>query len=773
MKKIGLLTWTEYENYGTYLQWYALNTVIKELNYDCITINYTSNKNKRKGYIDLLFEKPLSFIILIFRKIIVRCVQKNGLIPFKQLVKKHVKYSEFRKNHFQLTSEVNTSSELFILNQKFDAFICGSDQIWNPYTFDTHFFLDFVTLGTKKIAYAPSIGAERIDNRSISIAIKNLLSDFTHISIREKSGSELLEKIVNRDIPVVLDPTLLLSKEHWTGVADKKYRITGSYILCYFLGNNEHYWKEIQEIALEKKLELVVIPVYKKDLSRGTIKVNDVGPAQFISLIKYAELVLTDSYHGSIFSILFEKKFVVYKRFSKFSHKNQNTRIFNLLDILSLEEVLVTKRNSISKILSKTINFHDVNTKLHIKKMYSLQYLNNALSVSTTDKHGDQYIITNTCCGCGACAAVCPNNAIKIEENDRGFLHYSLNNDLCIKCNKCRNVCPFYTIESKVIDNSSKLFSAQSKSNNVLLSSSSGGFSHELINLYSKSNMSVTGCVYDSNLKRAITKTHFNGVSNFNYSYFQGSKYLQSNFSQVFKDILLSDGGLITGTPCQIAAIDNYLNIINKREDFLLVDLICHGVPSALLWDKYISEKSKKYNVDSKFQVKFRNKKYGWSKMYITLSNNKIVKSFSDKNDLFYSFFLSGNCYMEACYECNYRCSSSADIRIGDFWGDKYRKNTTGVSMVLAITNKGKEVLSDKNLHIRMNIKEHTISEYYNTQQTKNFYKPVEYDNIIQSLNGNVSLQKLKKRYCSVSDFKLKFQPLLKYFFNKIKAKYG
>ena len=211
-----------------------------------------------------------------------------------------------------------------------------------------------------------------------------------------------------------------------------------------------------------------------------------------------------------------------------------------------------------------------------------------------------------------------------------------------------------------------------------------------------------------------------------------GSKYLQSFTQNAFKEISKIKQGVIIGTPCQIASIDNYLRITEKRNNFILIDLICHGVPSYLLWDKLIKELNIKIQ-----DVQFRNKKYKHKKV-LTINSKKI------NNKKFYNYYDSGLIFNECCYDCNYREACSSDIRIGDFWG-KNSKN--GISKVLINTKSGYNLFNQ--IIDNIDCTEENIINYYKNQQKKNVILPIERYYLINELkNKSNTLSKLSSKYC-------------------------
>ena len=675
----------------------------------------------------------------------------NPPLKLEKYNARHSRFSEFKKHNFKMTNECITASDLFLLNEKFDAFVCGSDQIWSPFCFDSHFYLDFVDDDSKKIAYAPSIGTNKINNLYIEGQIGYLLKKFEYISIRENSGAEVVKKLTDRIVPVVLDPTMLITQNDWSQLENKINNLPEKYIFCYFLGNNETYWKYVYKLSKKTNLPLVIVPVYKNDFRRNAYVPNDIGPAEFLYLIHNAAFICTDSFHGSIFSIIFKKNMAVFKRFKEHESLNQNTRLETLLDTFHLQNRMAANTKSLYKIYDEPIDYVLIDGILKARQLFSRDFLSNALKTSTELKRHVDYAVTNTCCGCGACEVVCPENAVTVVMDQNGFMQFSVNQDLCTHCKKCRLVCPYSKHDVVKITKNTPLYAAYSKKNSVLLTSSSGGIGFELMNYYKEKQEAVAGCAYDSVSKTSAVKFINYATAdepNDDISKFQGSKYIQSIFIDTLKQIDTIEHGIITGLPCQISAAHNYLTLKKRRKDFLLVDLICHGVPSQLLWDKYINEKKELYGFKDNPHVIWRNKPLGWAQRFIFLSNlDKNINLWSEQDD-FYAFFLAGNCYLPSCYECNYRNASCADIRIGDYWGPRYKNSKTGVSMVLPLTENGKTVFAELNYLNRIEYTKTDIKDYFKVQQTENSYRSLEYGNVIDGFKSDVLLSILKKEYC-------------------------
>jgi ferredoxin len=615
MLKTGLMTWFTYNNYGTVLQLYALNSVIKQLGFDNEIINYIPKRPYKDPIINYILKHPFLFANeIIFRA--------NNLIyrKYKHLLSSKIeKFDSFKKSEFSFSKECRTASELFQLNDRYDIFICGSDQIWSPLCFDEKYFLDYVNETRKMIAYAPSIGVDNITNEYIAERMRKLISRFEKLSVREDAGKDIIYNISRKNAQQVLDPTLLLGKDEWEDLLDDKadYVHDEKYILCYFLGNSKKYWNIVKRLSKKMNLPINVIPNTSKDYARPFNIISDVGPRDFIRLVRKAHIICTDSFHGTIFSIIFNKLFFTFPRFRKNDPKNQNSRIYCLLKSLSLEDRLIfNQRNALSKI-NEIVNFAPVHEILNKERKKSINYLSKSLSsidIDLSKKEDRDFIITNTCCGCGACASVCTNQAVKVGLNENGFYESKINNDICIRCEKCRMVCPFVSSKPKKLDAIS-LFAAYSQNMTILNRSSSGGIAQELADYFNSNGEDVFGCIYNAKTRQAETiRIKSNEKDKLTLC---GSKYLQSNMNGIYQELKSSKGGVFFGTPCQIAAVDLWLRKEHKREKILLVDLICHGVPTYLLWKNYLDEGHKKYHYGENPQVKFRLKKYGWRKKCI------------------------------------------------------------------------------------------------------------------------------------------------------------
>ena len=372
MQKVGIMTWFQYHNYGTALQVTALSEILKKMDCSPMVIQYYTNPNAVEDVNE-------SFFGGFVRKVVLR-LKYFGKVQYSS-TEREKKFDEFLSNHLQFTDKCETLSELGTLNDEFDYFICGSDQIWSPSYFDPHYFLDFVIDDSKKIAYAPSIGLSKIKNNEIKKEMARLCRSFAHLSTREESGSKIIDCITEKKVKTVLDPTLLLDKNEWSKFESKDISMPNvPYLLVYMLGQNEQHWKVIHKIAMELKLKIKIIPVFRKDFLRNGCIMFPIGPAEFLSLIRSASFICTDSFHGMAFSVNYGKQFVVFERFLPDDPINQNSRIYNLAEKFDLGNRILAKDININMI-SNDIDYNHVYFKLNSYITESLKYLQGSLRV--------------------------------------------------------------------------------------------------------------------------------------------------------------------------------------------------------------------------------------------------------------------------------------------------------------------------------------------------------------------------------------------------------
>lgn len=350
MQKIGIITWHYLDNYGSALQAYALQKYIKKQNHKVEIINY------RQG-------AKTGMLISLFRNI-------KYIIFFNS---RKSKFNRFRKKHFSETRMVGTIKELINANYRYDKVICGSDQIWSWKRFDEAYYLAFISSNnTKKYSYAAST-MEKYSPAQEKL-ITNYLSTFEKISVREEKGVEIIQNLTKKKVHEVIDPTLLLQKEEWHSLIKQKKKnvIPKKYILCYLIGDENkyenivNYYKEVYDCE-----EIININITGEHKFGKLIK--NASPTEFLKYIYNAEAVITDSYHGVLFGINFEKELIAVKRFEENSKDNQNERIYNILRKIGLMERYVNAKDK--KTFKNKIDYKIVNKKLDMLREKSYKFL--------------------------------------------------------------------------------------------------------------------------------------------------------------------------------------------------------------------------------------------------------------------------------------------------------------------------------------------------------------------------------------------------------------
>lgn len=345
MKKIGIVT-IQSMNYGNRLQNYALQEVLKKYG-DC----YTLYKNKdRIG---------LKADIRILAHIIRSKTRSDYFSKFN-------KYIQYDKK--------TTSSDCEISNQ-YDYFVAGSDQIWNP-LFKFNDDIEFLSFANddQKIAYAASIGLSELPTEYVDL-YEARLKGFKAISMREEAGTRIVKDIIGKtDIVTVLDPTLLLEKEQWDKISKmSKYQPDKPYVFKYILGIDNHEVDlEIEKMAKSKNLEIFDL----KENSKGDNR--PIGPAEFISLIENSEMVFTDSFHGTVFSLVYERPFYTVLRPAQEGYGDMSSRIETLLNMVNMTNRMVGSSNDI-KSIECDCSFEYVRKIINKKRMESLSFLDRNL----------------------------------------------------------------------------------------------------------------------------------------------------------------------------------------------------------------------------------------------------------------------------------------------------------------------------------------------------------------------------------------------------------
>ncbi len=370
MKKTGILTFHNSYNCGSMLQSYAMQNSLKKLGIENEIINF-SNEGQKELYLVTYKNKSLKNLI------------KNIIIfPHKKVVgANNQKYEEFKTNHFDLSQKsYNKMEELS--DEEYDIVIAGSDQIWNTTIMDSDdaYFLPWVKKA-KKIAYAPSFGAKRLEKYVADIEkYKKYLNAFDHLSTREKNGQTWLKELLQKEVPVVLDPTLLLEREDYEKIEAKDINEKEKYIFFYCPSFNSEICKFVKKISKKYKLKVIVWSAkeyYLKYIKRyDFILAEYENPSSYLYYIKNAEIVFTTSFHGTIFSTIYGKKFYAIKNGGMYG---DDDRVQTLITQLGIEERLIPYEFDENKDYLEPVNYEKYQINLKECKTKSLDYLRKSL----------------------------------------------------------------------------------------------------------------------------------------------------------------------------------------------------------------------------------------------------------------------------------------------------------------------------------------------------------------------------------------------------------
>lgn len=318
------------------------------------------------------------------------------------------------------------------------------------------------------------------------------------------------------------------------------------------------------------------------------------------------------------------------------------------------------------------------------------------------------------CTSCQMCSAVCPKSAITIELDTYGFYRPMINNSLCIECGLCTQVC--YKFDQSIIItsqeelNSMSLYAASAKDDDLVYKTTSGGIADLLAKELIVQGYSVIGVTYDYEKDRAVSRI---ATSKQEINSFRGSKYIQSFTADAFRELVLNSKNqkfAVFGLPCHIYAINRYLSKHNLRENFVLIDLYCHGCPSMLLWDKMCATIKSKMNIQQFDLVNFRGKSKGWGQFVIEARSGKKRYRTTPMHNEFYDLFFSNQILNKSCTDCQLRSTLAySDIRLGDFWGKKFNNNSRGISGISVVTPIGKLFFSKIRDHIYFKLLDHSI----------------------------------------------------------------
>ena len=361
--KVGILTFPNSVSYGACLQMLALQDTVRRMGHEVEIINYHNPYMKREKHTE------------------------KGRNPIKRAIRRRVRlllhwrlYRRFRR--FEQSRAAAYPARPFTdrtrlreIGGRYDAVICGSDQVWNPHITDTDlsYFLDFCGPDTRRIAYAPSFGVEEFP-QGFDKAVAAELTQFHALSAREESGRRMVERLTGRETPLVVDPTWLVDAADWAAMEQPHPAADGDYVLYFVVNQSKELLQRCRAFARAHGLKVVVIggnPLTARFRQAPTLTyATDVGPEQWLYLVRNARYVFTNSFHGTAFSVLFQRE--VYVQYPA----HNGSRLRQVLESLGMEDHRVCEGDPLTE---TPINYERARTVFAQMKQASLKYLENAL----------------------------------------------------------------------------------------------------------------------------------------------------------------------------------------------------------------------------------------------------------------------------------------------------------------------------------------------------------------------------------------------------------
>lgn len=394
-KKIALVTCYYQPNFGSQLQAFATQAALDKMGVANETIMFDGirpevNKAKLRYFFSRITDiNTVKDKMATVRKVL---AARSNVEYAKNLTIRTQMFKVFASTQIHLSKKYNSKAEITKKAHDYAAFLVGSDQLWLPSNISAGYYtLEFVPDDVRKIALATSFGVSELP-RKYGMKTCKFINRIDYVSVREISGQKLVRQWANRDVPVVCDPTILFTASEWdkalsTNGSGARFAKDEKYIFVYFLGNNPWERDIVKRFRDETGLKIVQLAhsdeYIKSDEGFADFTPYDVGPKEFVELIRDAEFVFTDSFHCTVFSMLNHKRFFTFPRYSKDGSVSTNGRLYSLLSLVHQESRLIKQQDNVScdikEMIANEPDYTLIDDKLGELRSFTWKWLENVL----------------------------------------------------------------------------------------------------------------------------------------------------------------------------------------------------------------------------------------------------------------------------------------------------------------------------------------------------------------------------------------------------------
>lgn len=726
--KIGIITFNSAHNYGAVLQVWALQEKLKEDGHQVEVINY------RTAAIDNLYRVYVprwitqnelvnrGFHKLQYMKARVRIPQKAA--RFK-------KFEDFINKTLPTTKPYHRYSSLINENFDYDVMIAGSDQIWNGNItkgLSEAYFLGFGKKSIKRISYAASIGKDSFDPEE-KLVVQSYLKNLDYISVREEKLKHEVQALTSKEVELVLDPTLLLDKEKYDKIR-KDTKVKQDYIFVH----NVHL------VKIDERLNAIVEEVSKRtglpvinnradyNFSNEIDKFTEGGPEEFLGIIAGAKMVITNSFHATVFSIIYERNFITVPHF-----KNPD-RMQNLLHMFQLDNHLIDSVNALPDNLnSLEIDYHLVAELRKSARDSSEKFLKKALhgekTVGLPVRKEELYFTSKdkfTCYGCGACVNTVGSPDYKLTYDEEGFLYPNVDVLNKEQLTLCQEVCPYKNKNkpAHMLSEMPDMFQTYLKDTDKLMNSSNGGTLRALAEAFAEQGGMVAGIAYTDFVNLEYVLATAENLPETMFKYYGIETDCTGIHTQIKEQLDAGKFVLYFDTPYHLEGLKLFLG--KEYERLYTVTMQTNGTISGKVYQEYIKGLENRYH--SKVRtVDLENKSLNAATPFvcITFDNDELYAK-SLKADPFTRTKAKELLQRPCCYNSDYGeiDGSIADIILKVPSPNSIEMNLMGEDITLVLSKKGHELftMAKKNLNVR---EELTLSAKIQKPQIKNARYPL------------------------------------------------